>query len=69
MKQKRQIVGQTQEYPNAYIWYDYAVLCPECDQWTEDYGEVTTKDSDGDEHYLCTPCGDKVFPPAPVEVA
>lgn len=63
MKQKRNIIGQLQEYPGAHVWYDYEVCCPECERFVKEYGDVTQTDNDGDEHALCVPCGDRVFPP------
>ena len=60
-KQVKQIVGQTQEYPGTIPWYVYAVRCPVCKRMVTEYGDVSEVDSDGDEHYLCIPCGDKVW--------
>jgi len=61
MTQERVCVGRDEDYYGCCGWPVYAVRCPECGQMTTDYGEVSTV-IDGDEHYLCTPCGEKVFP-------
>ena len=62
MKQQQHIIDGRPEYPGTVTWYDYEILCPECGKWCDDYGEVSTDDDDGDMHYLCNPCGEKVFP-------
>lgn len=57
--QERIKIGEVCEYPGSYACPDYMVKCPECGQMVEEYGEVSTI-IDGDEHYLCIPCGKKV---------
>ena len=61
MPQARNIVSYEQEYPGAYRWPIYEVLCPECGHYVTNYGDVSTE-IDGEEHYLCVPCGNKAFP-------
>lgn len=58
-KQAKRICGQTQEYPGSYIWYDYEVFCPSCENWVQEYGEVDEQDKDGDWHMLCIDCGNQ----------
>lgn len=39
----------------------YQLFCPECKEWTEEYG-VVEKEINRVWHPLCIPCGDKAFP-------
>lgn len=55
-EQQTRKVGEMQEYPGSYAWPIMEVLCPLCEKWTGDYGEVDSQDKDGDWHHLCTKC-------------
>jgi hypothetical protein len=59
MKQHREYIGSLDNSTTA--WYEYSVECPRCHNQTEEYGEVSQTDADGDEHHLCIQCGEEVL--------
>lgn len=61
MAQKKVIVGYDREYPGAYAWPCYAVLCPECGEMATRYGDSSVF-IDGEEHLICTPCFEAIEP-------
>ena len=62
MVQQKRKIGVEQDYPGAYAWPVFEVLCPECGQWSREYGDVDQQQDDGEWHQLCAPCGAKAFP-------
>jgi len=52
---ERRAVRRFQEYPGPCWHTDYAILCPECLEWTEDYGDVDVQ-IDGKWFYICPAC-------------
>lgn len=61
MAQQTRKIGIEQDYPGSYQWPILEVVCPECEQWVSQYGEVSTE-INGETYHLCIPCGDTVFP-------
>jgi hypothetical protein len=61
MKQVRVCIGYEREYPGSRAWPNYKVKCPGCGKMTENYGEVSTTDADGDEHWMCDKCAAEVI--------
>jgi hypothetical protein len=58
--QGKRAVRSVQEYPGSTVWVDYEVLCPECGQWSETYGQVDRLEANGEWHCLCLACGDRL---------
>lgn len=57
---KTRVVSQLQEYPGSTIWQTNELLCPLCEEWKLDWGNVDV-DIHGNGYFepVCTQCGDK----------
>lgn len=58
MNTEKRIVGYEQEYPGAYRWPIYEMLCPVCNQWSKDFGDYQQK-IDGVWVEVCQKCGEE----------
>ena len=60
ISQQKRVVRRYQEYPGS-VWHeDYEILCPECNRWSANYGNVDQLQENGEWWYLCVDCGEKV---------
>lgn len=63
MSERKRKIGQHQEYPGAYAWPIFEILCPHCNKWSQDYGTMQTL-VEGQWVDVCGPCEEKIdFPP------
>lgn len=59
-EQRKRKIGETREYPGSYAWPINEVFCPVCKKWVGEYGNIDQKDTDGDWHMVCVPCGEVI---------
>ena len=58
VNQKRKCGSTTEGFgPDAFVWYDYEILCP-CGQWSKEYGDISRQVGDDPDvqEWLCPKC-------------
>jgi hypothetical protein len=58
-QQKRQI-GLERDYPGSYGWPIYEVMCPECNEWKSEYGNMDQLQHNGEWYTVCVECEEKI---------